>query len=188
MSKTDTLPKYVCSVCWQKMDEFHQFHRSVQHAQENYLKLEIKCEAIECDPFVGMDTVPDHYESDADIVEHSKHSDQSDKRTNDLEIESDNNLIKFEENIQSDNDSDNDIPMDIKDDEENGKNTETEWIGENSYETRKLNKIFDKSLTLDISKVRDRKYRTSMLIEKNDRNYCNNSIQRVIFALWMWEL
>lgn len=146
VTKTDTLPKYVCTVCWQKIDDFHRFHRSVQHAQENYLKLVIKCETIECDPFIGTDA--GHYEAGvaADGVEQPKHSYESDdefgrekKRLGALENEFENNLTKFEENIESDND----MSMDIDDDEDYGKLTETEWIGANSDEARIFDKIFD---------------------------------------------
>lgn len=47
VSKTDAFPKFVCSDCWQKTETFHEFHRSVKRAQENYLKQVVKHEQEE---------------------------------------------------------------------------------------------------------------------------------------------
>lgn len=38
------MPKYGCSDCWYKIEEFHNFHRNILTAQEEYLKREIKLE------------------------------------------------------------------------------------------------------------------------------------------------
>lgn len=35
---SDALPKFICFNCWEKTEEFHQFHRSVHDAQNEYLK------------------------------------------------------------------------------------------------------------------------------------------------------
>lgn len=45
----DALPKFICSNCWQKTEEFHQFHRDVQRAQEKFLGENVKREIEEND-------------------------------------------------------------------------------------------------------------------------------------------
>ncbi|XP_031622031.1 zinc finger protein 888-like [Contarinia nasturtii] len=42
--KTDALPKWICCNCWDKIEEFHRFHRFVRNAQEDYLKQIVKYE------------------------------------------------------------------------------------------------------------------------------------------------
>lgn len=49
MNRIDTLPKCICTDCWHKIEEFHNFHRSILNAQNEYLKRTIKSE-IEREP------------------------------------------------------------------------------------------------------------------------------------------
>lgn len=44
VNQSDALPKCVCANCWEKIEEFHKFHRSVRNAQEEYLKQIVKFE------------------------------------------------------------------------------------------------------------------------------------------------
>lgn len=38
INETDSLPKSVCIDCWNKIEDFHKFHRFVQSSQAQYLK------------------------------------------------------------------------------------------------------------------------------------------------------
>lgn len=116
MNEADTLPKYVCMVCWQKVDDFHQFHRSVQDAQEVYLKSKIKCEYVECDPFEEM--VLDHNESDAAISPPQKQSDNHSDNEFHSEI--------VHEKVEQCAEIDEDILLEMKQDE-------SEWIGKATF-------------------------------------------------------
>lgn len=42
--ESDPLPNYVCMECWTKIDNFNDFHASVQAAQARYLSDLVKCE------------------------------------------------------------------------------------------------------------------------------------------------
>lgn len=44
MNQIDALPKCICIACWEKIEEFHRFHRTVRCAQEEYLRQIVKCE------------------------------------------------------------------------------------------------------------------------------------------------
>lgn len=114
MSKTDTLPKWICTECWHKTEEFHRFHRSVQHAQANYLSEKVKCELI-VDPLNGFDEFPVDANT-ADIVTEPEKSEQSDS-----EFEPELKQISILE-FSSENDQtgeiDDDILTNIKQDED----------------------------------------------------------------------
>lgn len=117
MSKTDALPKYICSQCWQKIDEFHKFHCSVQHAQDNYLNVKIKCETID-DPLNRHDTIANHHELDAELEKLEQLDDEPElevKHINVSQFDSDNEHTKCEDflsNIKHDEDDDNVIDTD----------------------------------------------------------------------------
>lgn len=44
VDRSDALPKYICNCCREKVVCFHEFHRNVHDAQENYLKKLVKVE------------------------------------------------------------------------------------------------------------------------------------------------
>lgn len=50
MSEADALPKFICSICFQKVSEFHEFYCGVRVAQQNFvdnaIKMEISAKAI----------------------------------------------------------------------------------------------------------------------------------------------
>lgn len=71
MSQSDALPKWICTDCWQKTEQFHEFHRAVQQAQNNYLAAIVKCE-FTFDPLDGLDAVQlGQQEPDEDATEKS---------------------------------------------------------------------------------------------------------------------
>lgn len=51
------MPKCSCTDCWQKIEEFHRFHRSILTAQEEYLRRTIKTE-IEREPDNSFHEIP----------------------------------------------------------------------------------------------------------------------------------
>lgn len=189
MSKIDALPKWICTDCWQKTEQFHRFHRSVQQAQENYFNEIIKCEFV--DPLNILDTEPvNQYELEAniaDIITEPKKADQSD-----YELEQDvkqNDHTEFEENIEIDDD----ILTNIKQDEDEDEDGDEEEDDEDKIsETDLTGKKFKTAcltiyhLTLQylylFLKVLDQKYQKFTLHRNKDRNFWNNSIQHVIFV------
>lgn len=44
MNRSDALPKWICVDCWEKTEDFHNFHRSVRNAQAEYLEQVVKFE------------------------------------------------------------------------------------------------------------------------------------------------
>lgn len=44
MDKTDSLPKFICSKCFNKINTFHEFYCGVHIAQENFLRSLVKNE------------------------------------------------------------------------------------------------------------------------------------------------
>lgn len=44
VSELDPLPKHICSECWTKIDDFHEFHEKIHAAQTNYLDRLVKYE------------------------------------------------------------------------------------------------------------------------------------------------
>lgn len=138
--KTDELPKFICSECWSKTEEFHKFHRSVQNAQDNYLSMVIKREIIECDPNeysdplnVGLGAVTDNYELDTEMITEPKKSEQSEleqdvdeKQITVFEFESENNHTKLEDDIELDEN----ILSNIKQDNDEDYAAETDMDGE----------------------------------------------------------
>lgn len=64
VSETDPLPKYVCTDCFETIDNFHIFHEKVHLAQTNYLKQLIKCERE--NHFIEIPTV--HLNVDATLA------------------------------------------------------------------------------------------------------------------------
>lgn len=114
MHETDTFPNYVCADCWEKIEEFHKFHRSVQRAQANYVKEFVKCENVE--PDVHDEPVPTDCSSAEELIctEMMSISEPSEEQPkNDVnkfeEIEFDDEFfIKSDEAQKSDSDSDDD--------------------------------------------------------------------------------
>lgn len=65
--EADQLPRTICLECWQKIDTFHAFHRSVQSAQSNYLVKFVKHEFVEPDQ-TNIESDPiNPYENEDDI-------------------------------------------------------------------------------------------------------------------------
>lgn len=44
VSELDPLPKHICSECWTKIEDFHEFHEKIHAAQTNYLDRLVKYE------------------------------------------------------------------------------------------------------------------------------------------------
>lgn len=87
MNQSDELPKCICTDCWQKVDEFHNFHRSVLDAQKEYLKRSIKSE-IERDPDSNLNEItnpPSFVEVITNCDEFNVYPDGTIKDTNELD-------------------------------------------------------------------------------------------------------
>lgn len=169
----------------------------MQHAQDSYLKVTIKCETIESDPNVyvdplnDLDEITDHHETNADIVIEPEKLEKSDneleldeKQISVAEFDSENDHTKFEENIEIDEDILSNIKPDEDDeDDEDDKITETDSAGRKS--TCDNNFVVSLHILFTLYfKVNDRKYQKFSLLQQKDENYCENLIQRVIFAAW----
>lgn len=149
VSKTDALPKYICTECWQKTEEFHEFHRSVQLAQDDYLKTTIKCEVIECDPSESVDPLNGSYhdinaqylpelenpmqpENDRDLeleLEQEPISKPDGDEISEWQFESEDYHQKFEENIEIDEEMLSNIKQDEDEDEDEDGDVGTNYIG-----------------------------------------------------------
>lgn len=50
VNQYDALPKCSCVDCWHRIEDFHNFHRSVHNAQADYLKRTVKSEITDREP------------------------------------------------------------------------------------------------------------------------------------------
>lgn len=137
MRRFDTLPKCICTDCWHKIEEFHNFHRSVLNAQDEYLKRAIKSE-IEREPdnacsshevtkppnFVEVITNCEEFNEFADETIKASDNDLGDNNQQEVKLQEFDEFcndtasdMEDDESIRDDDDGDNDFYKEENEDE-----------------------------------------------------------------------
>lgn len=137
LSRFDTLPKCICTNCWQKIEEFHNFHRSILNAQDEYLKRAVKSE-IEREPdntysLHEITKPPNFVEVITNCEEFNEFADETIKARNDFD-DSNQQEIKLQDFDEFNNDAVSSAVEDEDDDndyykEENDNNGNEDGTG-----------------------------------------------------------
>lgn len=132
VNQYDTLPKCTCVDCWRRIEDFHNFHRSVFNAQAEYLKRRVKSET-EREPNLASyshDTTspPRFVEVITNCEEFIEFTDESLKANDEFNDDDHQQEIK----LQDVGDLFDDIPC-AREDEESNQNTYDNDNSNNDY-------------------------------------------------------